>query len=50
MKVLYVTDPGADYLSDQIYDGLCSVLERQNVIDFPAKPPIMTQLCTMSSP
>ena len=38
MKVLYVTDPGADYLSDQIYDGLCSVLERQNVIDFPAKP------------
>lgn len=38
MKVLYVTDPGADYLADQIYDGLCSILNWQNVIDFPTKP------------
>ena len=37
MKVLYLTDPGADYLADQIYDGLCSLLEWNNVVDFPRK-------------
>ena len=37
MKVLYLTDSGADYLADQIYDGLCSTLEWKNVFDFPRK-------------
>jgi hypothetical protein len=37
MKVLYLTDPKPDYLADQIYDGLCSVLEWNNVVDFPRK-------------
>jgi hypothetical protein len=38
MKVLYLTDPKPDYLADQLYEGLCSVLEWRNVIDFPTKP------------
>ena len=37
MNVLYLTDPGLDYLADQIYDGLCAVLGWQNVFDFPPK-------------
>lgn len=37
MNVLYLTDPAPDYLADQIYDGLCSLLEWKNVIDFPLK-------------
>ncbi len=37
MKVLYLTDPELDYLADQIYDGLCVVLGRENVFDFPSK-------------
>ena len=37
MKVLYLTDPGLDYLADQIYTGLCKVLGWQNIFDFPKK-------------
>ncbi len=37
MNVLYLTDPAPDYLADQIYDGLCAVLGRENVFDFPRK-------------
>jgi hypothetical protein len=37
MKILYLTDPTPDYLADQIYDGLCSVLGREHVFDFPRK-------------
>lgn len=38
MKILYLTDPGIDYLADQIYTGLCRVLGAEEVIDFPWKP------------
>lgn len=38
MNVLYLVDPGLDYLSDQIYTGLCKVLGREAVWDFPWKP------------
>ncbi len=38
MKILYLTDPGIDYLADQIYIGLCRVLGAEQVIDFPHKP------------
>ncbi len=37
MKILYVVDSQADYLSDQIYYGLCKTIGHQNVIDFPPK-------------
>lgn len=37
MKVLYLTDPRPDYLADQIYDGLCVVLGRDHVFDFPRR-------------
>ncbi len=37
MKVLYLTDAERDYLADQIHDGLCAVLGRDCVIDFPRK-------------
>ena len=37
MKVLYLTDAERDYLADQIHDGLCAVLGRDYVIDFPRK-------------
>jgi hypothetical protein len=37
VKVLYLTDPGPDYLADQIYDGLCAVLGWDSVVDFPRK-------------
>ena len=37
MKVLYITDPGLDYLADQLYTGLCKLLGWENVIDFPHK-------------
>ena len=37
MKILYLTDAERDYLADQIYDGLCAVLGRDCVIDFPRK-------------
>ena len=37
MKVLYLTDSEPDYLADQIYDGLCTVLGGENVFDFPRK-------------
>lgn len=38
MKLLYVVDPGPDYLADQIYTGLCKVLGWEAVWDFPWKP------------
>lgn len=37
MNILYLTDPGLDYLADQIYTGLCKVLGWQNIFDFPRK-------------
>lgn len=37
MNVLYLTDPGPDYLADQIYDGLCAALGWDHVFDFPRK-------------
>jgi hypothetical protein len=37
MNVLYLTDPGPDYLADQIYDGLCTALGWDHVFDFPRK-------------
>jgi hypothetical protein len=37
MKVLYLTDPGLDYLADQIYTGLCKVLGHGVIVDFPHK-------------
>lgn len=39
MKLLYLVDPGLDYLSDQIYTGLCKVLGWEAVWVFPWKPP-----------
>lgn len=38
MKVLYLTDDEPDYLADQMYDGLCTLLGRQQVMAFPGKP------------
>ena len=38
MKLLYLVDPGPDYLADQIYTGLCNVLGWEAVWDFPWKP------------
>jgi hypothetical protein len=38
MKILYLTDPQPDYLADQIHDGLCALLGRERVVDFPGKP------------
>ncbi len=38
MKILYLTPPHIDYLSDQIYAGLCKVLGWESVVDFPHKP------------
>ncbi|MGD9725907.1 MAG: glycosyltransferase [Nitrospiraceae bacterium] len=37
MKVLYLTDPGPDYLADQIYDGLCATFGWSNIFDYPHK-------------
>jgi hypothetical protein len=37
-KILYLVDPMPDYLSDQIYYGLCKTIGSQNVVDFPSKP------------
>ncbi|MBI4179999.1 glycosyltransferase family 1 protein [bacterium] len=43
MRLLYLTDitpdmPAVDYLPDELYHGLVSVLGRENVIDYPPKP------------
>lgn len=43
MKILYLTDtnpalPPVDYLPDQLYHGLVSILGSENVIDYPPKP------------
>lgn len=43
MKILYLTDtspglPPVDYLPDELYHGLVSVLGQENVIDYPSKP------------
>lgn len=37
MKILYLTPSHIDYLSDQIYTGLCQNLGWQSVIDYPYK-------------
>jgi hypothetical protein len=37
LKVLYLTDPGLDYLADQIYTGLCKVLGHGDIVDYPYK-------------
>lgn len=38
MKILYLTLPGPDHLTDQIYTGLQTLLGADNVVDFPSKP------------
>lgn len=37
MNVLFLTDPGLDYLADQLYTGLCQVLGWESIFDFPRK-------------
>ncbi len=37
MRVLYMTDPGPDYLADQMYTGLCNILGWEAVLDYPWK-------------
>ena len=37
MKILYLTPPHIDYLSDQIYTGLSKILGWESVVDFPYK-------------
>lgn len=37
MNILYLTDPQPDYLADQIYTGLCRILGRESVVDYPFK-------------
>lgn len=38
MKILYLTLPGPDHLTDQLYTGLRQLLGADNVVDFPYKP------------
>jgi hypothetical protein len=38
VRLLYLVDPGPDYLADQLYTGLCNVLGREAVWDYPWKP------------
>ena len=38
MRVLFLTHPEADYGEALLYRGLCTVLEAENVWDFPYKP------------
>jgi len=38
MNILYLTPDHPDYLSDQLYSGLCQVLGWESVVDFPYKP------------
>lgn len=37
MNILYLTPDHLDYLSDQLYSGLCQVLGWESVVDFPYK-------------
>lgn len=37
MKILYLTPSHIDYLSDQLYTGLCKTLGWESVIDYPYK-------------
>jgi hypothetical protein len=37
MKILYLTPYGFDYLPDQLYTGLCIILGKDSVIDYPWK-------------
>jgi hypothetical protein len=47
MKVLFITLPAPDHITDQIYSGLCTLLGHQNVIDFPSKPTYHDPLAKM---
>jgi len=38
VKILFVTDPEADYGAALLYRGLCTALGESNVVDFPSKP------------
>ncbi|MEE8114745.1 MAG: hypothetical protein V3T23_10360, partial [Nitrososphaerales archaeon] len=37
MTILYLTPSHVDYLSDQIYTGLCNILGWESVVDYPYK-------------
>jgi hypothetical protein len=37
MRALFLTDPAPDYLADLTYIGLCRMLGKEHVIDFPSK-------------
>ncbi len=37
MKILFITYPRYDYLADQIYTGLCTLLGWKDIVDFPYK-------------
>ena len=37
MNILYLTDPGVDYLPDLLYTGLCKMLGWAALIDYPWK-------------
>lgn len=47
MKVLFITLPAPDHITDQMYSGLCTLLGHQNVIDFPSKPTYHDPLAKM---
>lgn len=44
MKVLYLTDSEPDYLADQIYDGLCTMLGGRMFLTSPEKPRITVRM------
>jgi hypothetical protein len=37
MRILYLTDPGPDYLADLLYVGLCRTIGPERVVDYPYK-------------
>ena len=37
MKIIFLTLPDPDHLTDQLHTGLCSILGHDNVVDFPSK-------------
>ena len=45
MKLLYLTPSHLDYLSDQLYTGLCKTLGWESVVDFPYKAHYHSQAC-----
>ena len=42
-RILYVMRPPADYGTDVLYDGLCTVLGDDNVLEYPWKPTLHGQ-------